>query len=539
MVINATDSSLTVQNFARINKNSLNTAIERLSSGLRINRAADDPSGLAISTGMKAQIRGIATAQQNIQDGISMLQLMDGALSETHTMVMRMRDICVRGANEATLTDEDRAKMQIELDSLALEITRKAETTTFNEKKVLVGDVVPGGYKIVFSSYRNGPGEIFTMNFDGTNQLSLGVQINTFQPRISPDGDKILYPGADGRIHIMDNDGTNDVVLQTGITPAWSPDGEKIAFSGNSALGLDIYIMNKDGSNVTQVTYLGNVTAEPFWAPDGSKLYFLSNTTGNSEVYEIDIDGQNLNNLSNNPATESEVFCSSDGKYITFDSTRLGAWSIFIMNKDGTNQQSLKPPQWDTFASWVPHQNIITFSGAATGNQNIYSMNSDGTNIIQLTNNPATDDHPFTGSPGPDDQVLQVGPDGVESHRLTVTFRDMRAQAIGVAGISVNRQKAAYCGIELCDHGIGAVSDFRAEIGQDMRRLEKVANDLSAEYINISAANSRIEDADMAIEMSNLSTALIKEQSITASASYDIGMKSAVAELTKKNIENI
>ncbi|MDR1516344.1 MAG: flagellin [Synergistaceae bacterium] len=118
--------------------NSLSKSIERLSTGLRINSAADDAAGLAISEKMRAQINGLNQATSNAQDGISMIQTAEGALSETHSMLQRMRELAVQSAND-TLTQEDRSYIQAEVDQLKEEIDRISTTTQFNKKQLLDG----------------------------------------------------------------------------------------------------------------------------------------------------------------------------------------------------------------------------------------------------------------------------------------------------------------------------------------------------------------------------------------------------------------
>ncbi|WP_342560264.1 flagellin [Psychrobacillus sp. FSL W7-1457] len=115
-----------------------NRSMERLSSGYRINRAADDPAGLAISEKMRAQIRGLGQAARNIQDGISLLQTAEGALNETHAILQRMRELGVQAATD-TLTDEDRSLLNIEFEELKKEVTRISKDTNFNTKTMLDG----------------------------------------------------------------------------------------------------------------------------------------------------------------------------------------------------------------------------------------------------------------------------------------------------------------------------------------------------------------------------------------------------------------
>jgi flagellin len=115
-------------------------SMEKLSSGLRINRAGDDAAGLAISEKMRGQIRGLDQAQRNSQDGISLIQTAEGALNETHSILQRMRELAVQSAND-TNTDSDRTQLQAEINQLSSEIDRIANNTEFNTQNLLNGDV--------------------------------------------------------------------------------------------------------------------------------------------------------------------------------------------------------------------------------------------------------------------------------------------------------------------------------------------------------------------------------------------------------------
>jgi flagellin len=120
-------------------QNDLGKSLEKLSSGLRINRAADDAAGLAISEGLRAQIGGTTQAVRNAQDGISVVQTAEGALTETHSILQRMRTLSVQASNEGGLSDTAKSNIQDELGELKTELTRIADTTQFNGKKLLDG----------------------------------------------------------------------------------------------------------------------------------------------------------------------------------------------------------------------------------------------------------------------------------------------------------------------------------------------------------------------------------------------------------------
>ena len=133
--------NITAQNSNRmlgLTTNSLQKSTERLSSGYKINRAADNAAGLAISEKMRRQVRGLTQASTNAQDGISCVQTAEGALNEVHDMLQRMNELCVQAANDTNMS-KDRSYIKSELDALSNEISRVATTTTFNEQCLLDG----------------------------------------------------------------------------------------------------------------------------------------------------------------------------------------------------------------------------------------------------------------------------------------------------------------------------------------------------------------------------------------------------------------
>ncbi|WP_330381841.1 flagellin N-terminal helical domain-containing protein [Defluviitalea phaphyphila] len=140
MVINTNTLAINAHRALKMTGSDQQTAVERLSSGLRINRAADDAAGLAISEKMRGQIYGLQQASRNAQDGISMIQTAEGALTETHAMLQRMRELTVQAAND-TYTEEDREKIAAELEQLTEEITGITEKTEFNTKTLLNGNL--------------------------------------------------------------------------------------------------------------------------------------------------------------------------------------------------------------------------------------------------------------------------------------------------------------------------------------------------------------------------------------------------------------
>lgn len=140
MVINHNMLSINSHRSLKLTGGDQSKAVEKLSSGLRINRAADDAAGLAISEKMRGQIRGLNQASRNAQDGISMIQTAEGALTETHAMLQRMRELAVQASND-TYLEEDRTKIVEELNQLSEEITAITTKTEFNKKNLLGGSL--------------------------------------------------------------------------------------------------------------------------------------------------------------------------------------------------------------------------------------------------------------------------------------------------------------------------------------------------------------------------------------------------------------
>ena len=160
--------------------NQLSKTMERLSSGLRINRAADDAAGLAVSEEMRSQIRGMNVASRNAQDGVSMVQVADGALGGVNDMLQRVRDLSVQAAN-GTLTDQQRSNLDQEVQSIVAEMARVASDTEFNGVKILSGSVATAANAVTLQVGANGSQVIaFTIGTMSASDLGIsGIAIGT------------------------------------------------------------------------------------------------------------------------------------------------------------------------------------------------------------------------------------------------------------------------------------------------------------------------------------------------------------------------
>lgn len=168
MIINHNMSALNAHRNMNINNTAAGKSMEKLSSGLRINRAGDDAAGLAISEKMRGQIRGLTQASRNASDGISLIQTAEGALNETHNILQRMRELAVQSAND-TNVDTDREAIQSEMDALTEEINRISESTQFNNQNLL-----DGSFSAKFQIGANG-GQNLKVEIGGMDAASLGL----------------------------------------------------------------------------------------------------------------------------------------------------------------------------------------------------------------------------------------------------------------------------------------------------------------------------------------------------------------------------
>lgn len=237
MRINTNLNAMTALNSATKNTALAGSSMEKLSSGLKINKAADNATGLAISEKMRSQIRGLDQASQNTQDGISVVQTAEGAIEEVGNIVQRMRELAVQGANE-TNTGSDRAKISEELTQLHEEIDRIAESTQFNGKDLLNGTNtvrVENGHTITKET--SGANNKVTIevqdgfDFDDLEADDLKVKINNKQISIEKAGTKY-------GVSATNIDGTT--VKQGGVITITDNNGKSIKFTVTEAGGLDL-----------------------------------------------------------------------------------------------------------------------------------------------------------------------------------------------------------------------------------------------------------------------------------------------------------
>ncbi|MEJ1921880.1 flagellin [Microbacterium sp. KHB019] len=219
MQINTNVSALNAYRNLSSTQNDVSKSLEKLSSGLRINRAADDAAGLAISEGLRSQVNGLNVAARNAQDGISVIQTAEGALTEVHSILQRVRDLAVQAGNDSNNADS-RAAIKTEVTGLVDELTRIADSTNFNGIQLLSGDVdgVGAGTGAVLS---------FQVGADGTSANQIEVDLS---------GADIKTLAADLKTAIITTDGFADAAAAAGTITTVS-DAIKDVSSARSTLG--------------------------------------------------------------------------------------------------------------------------------------------------------------------------------------------------------------------------------------------------------------------------------------------------------------
>lgn len=530
-------------------------SMEKLSSGMRINRAGDDAAGLAISEKMRAQIRGLKQASRNAQDAISMIQTAEGALQETQAILQRMRELAVQASN-GTNDEQDREAIQAEINQLTSEINRIGNTTEFNGMKLLNGDkssakvtgqtttttiaVTDGEYASAFAVgvtwagldgdipvISDGSGNDNQIAFvDGSSGAFDWSKLDTSVAadlKITRSGDDILvdFSGrdTDGDKLVIDQekmafDSVNNkyVYNANGITFEISAD-ELDKFTDSASLTIDLTAYDIDGDNTQDITS----------ATVGTKSDYTTHTLkGGGSTYgsfttEITVD-----------STASDYVEGVVGVKITATNlSTAGDYKVELLDKDGnvlvaeqiTSNLAVNTISYD--------QHGISFTFDVKDTDAFTIEKTFDYEIITTTTNNTVDQSAF----------FQVGAN--EDQYISLSFSDMRAEALGIVGsgtgfsttnnvtdgtssdltqkaLDVTTTEGATNAISVLDNAIEKVSQERAKLGAIQNRLEHSIRNLDTSAENLQAAESRIRDVDMAKEMMEFTKNNILQQAATA-----------------------
>ena len=451
--------------------NQLDKTLQRLSTGLRINRAADDAAGLAIANKMQTQVRGLKVASRNSLDGVSLVQTAEGALNEVQAMLQRMRELSIQAAN-GTLAPEDRQAIQNEVGQLKEEITKTAELTEFNKIKLLNGQIDRRSFsdkenvaKAVFVSDTVLPSN-YSLKIEefGSQAITITTGKGTFftDDKIQEAG-RLNINGEEIEIHAED---TSDQVfaklreLCERVDIDINKDGDNLKFNlklQTQATGSDQKIEIKS-SNTTLLQKLGLDTVEEVKAED-AKVTLVTNKDGFEKTATVTTRGNRVEITDKN----------NQRIYVDLQYTLQ-----YTKNEEGNLEG-----------------NLIDKEGKEV------TLGDDDKNIV-ITVSKA----------GP--LQLHVGPN--EDMQVEIQIQSLTAEALGLDRVNMRTAAGASKSIGILDNAINEISALRSKLGAYQNRLEHTINNLDVTGENTTAALSRIQDADMAMEMSEFTQKSILSQ---------------------------
>ena len=431
---------------------------EKLSSGYRINRAADDAAGLTISEKMRKQIRGLDQASTNAQDGVSSVQTAEGALTEVHSMLQRMNELAVQAAN-GTNAESDRQAIQDEIDQLTTEIDRVAETTKFNEIYLLKGDSEGGTKTEKLAAHDAGLAGTLVDNGDTA----------TFTAKALKHGEEINIAGKSYTVDGVTKP-TNNSIAQ-GTTGAA---GVKGTYTFALA-GMQADLNGKATFTIDGKDYTIDVAKDDDATAIGTKLATALNG-------KIDDGLGTKYAVTNNAGT------------LTFEAGTAGA-----NNKAITG--AYKPLENGTTVTDIYNKmkdELATASSIGTDTAATVTNNNDGTFTITKGSVSVAESLSFN---------LHVGADADLTNKINVNIETMNSAYLGIKNLNVTDKTgtAATYAVDAIADAVAKVSSQRSALGAVQNRLEHTIDNLDNVVENTTSAESRIRDTDMAEEMVNYS----------------------------------
>ncbi|HEY6774358.1 MAG TPA: flagellin [Oxalicibacterium sp.] len=462
-VINTNIPSLNAQRNLTMSQTSLNTSLQRLSSGLRINSAKDDAAGLAISQRMTSQINGLNRAAQNANDGISLAQTAEGALGQVTDSLQRIRDLAVQSAN-ATNSSSDRAALQQEVSQLVSEISRIGDTTAFNGLKILDGSYTNQQYQIGANA-----GETINVSIADSRASQLGASTLSSSAGLAASGATSGgYTDALGGTL----DDTSLVINGTSI------DLSDAGITANSSLNDVINAINAQSadSGVTAARSSTNEVTAGYTAPAGAAATLKINGTAISLADGADIDA--AAEAINAKSTQTGVSVEVDGTDLVFKSTN-GA-DFTLNSSDDAIFAGVDTADEDfTFQAGITLSAKVgteyTVSGAVAGALNLSTTAADNASTVEAT-----------------------------------------AKEFKVSELNIGTVDGANDALAAVDAALTQISGTRATLGAIQNRFTAVVANLSTTSENLTASRSRIQDADFAAETANMTRGQILQQAGTA-----------------------
>ena len=479
---------------------------EKLSSGYRINRAADDAAGLSISEKMRSQIRGLNKASDNAQDGISLIQTAEGALNEQHSILQRMRELSVQAANGVE-TDDDREAVQNEISQLQEELTRISETTEFNTMKLLDGSR-SGSTATTGSGPKFG---VVDSTLDGALVTSnvAGIKVATSALATTKEGQETAIWDATGKTLTL-NLSLNKVYTQDEIDELI--ENAKQEDSTATGTPAEVKVSLKNGTfNADAATTAGTVTAAGVKAvsDEGTVTGFVGADTikFTANKYGNEFNDTTFDFAFDKEAGKEEVETDTAIAISGTNTITAGAYTIHLAaGKEYTAadlEDILKEAGFDF---------DVTLSGATPDEPNTLFATSGAATVSQITMgatagaglgsaNAMWGQAGYDGVSTGDGITLQIGAN--EGQTMSFSLENMSARALGVDGnkVDLSTQSGAQKATTTIDAAIKKVSEQRGKMGAIQNRLEHTIANLDTAAENTQNAESRIRDTDMAEEM--------------------------------------
>lgn len=514
------------------NNSAVSKNLEKLSSGYRINRAGDDAAGLAISEKMRAQITGLETAQKNAQDGISLVQTAEGALTEVHSMLNRMVELADQSANGTYDNATDRANLQKEVQSLKDEIDRIAEGTNFNGINLLDGSLAGGASSSTGSVTIGRNISDFTAasaaGATGAGKADLsGANLVAGTDSFDIDGQTLTIDWTKGdakkifdKLNVDLSAGTADTFkgLAEDLTTLFNSQMKEQGLAGSVKVTADadgtFTIQSENESSTSSIGWTGSNNAVADVAKSLGTVLF-SATAGKGGVTEA---GKTL----------GTALAAGDAFTMTINGTTVEVSLSAALAKDSGLDAVATQIQTDIRTAIDAYN---TAKGYAAGDANFltdtdFTVSTDksgGLKVVyggdkEVQFSFGESDAGATGKPGKTASILglagssssvggsggltlQIGDTAEDFNQLTVSVGNMSSSSLGISGVNVSTQAGAKAAVDLIKSAINSVSSTRGDLGAIQNRLEHTINNLSVTTENMTAAESRIRDVDMANEM--------------------------------------
>lgn len=538
-VINTNSLSLMTQNNLNASQSSLNTAIQRLSSGLRINSAKDDAAGQAIANRFTANIRGLTQAQRNANDGISLAQTTEGALTEVNNNLQRIRELSVQAANGSN-SSSDLQSIQDEIAQRLSEIDRTSAQTDFNGVKVLSGAAKPLTIQVGAND-----GETISINLSEISSKTLGLsgfsvagKVNTAATLTDVQNSQTA---ADKAVATLP---ANTYQVTTSNTAATSKqvlsklsDGDTVAVGGGSTYTYDAKAGNfKYTANVAAAGLAAEATKLTPTSGTNSAVY--TNTAGASTSFEIDTAGKitvggqaayldAAGNLTTNNAggltqTDiSSVMTAAAGAAAGVGSVAVGGTTYKSDGAGGLDYNTTATAdQVEAALTAAGANSTVTFapgslmSGTATLNSgtgawDVYTDSTGSlTKTASYTTNYAVDT--TTGK-------VTVAAGGTAANNAANVGKAAYMDANGkLTTDTISTGTSTEDPLAVLDKALSTVDKLRSSLGAVQNRLDSTISNLGTTITNLSSSRSRIQDADYATEVSNMTRANILQQAGTS-----------------------